>query len=138
MLRVRADLEIPEGELDEQFVRSGGPGGQNVNKVASKVVLRFSVRASACLSDSQRGRLLARLGSRLNAEGELVIHASRHRDQARNRADARERLAELLRDGLKQGRRRRATRPTRGSVERRLAAKKRRSETKRRRRGDDG
>jgi len=137
MLRVRPDLEIPDGELDEQFVRAGGPGGQNVNKVATKVVLRFSITKSACLSQSQRDRLLAALGARLNGEGELVIHASRHRDQSRNRSDARERLAELLREALQPRRRRRATRPTRGSKERRLAAKKQRSQTKRLRRGDD-
>ena len=137
MLRVRSDLEIPDGELDEQFVRAGGPGGQNVNKVATKVVLRFSIAKSACLSQSQRDRLLATLTARLNGEGELVIHASRHRDQSRNRSDARERLAEMLREALQPRRRRRATRPTRGSKERRLEAKKQRSQTKRLRRGDD-
>ncbi len=137
MLRVRSDLEIPDGELDEQFVRAGGPGGQNVNKVATKVVLRFSVTKSTCLSQSQRDKLLAALATRINGEGELVIHASRHRDQSRNRSDARERLAELLCEALQPRRRRRATRPTRGSKERRLAAKKQRSQTKRLRRGDD-
>ena len=137
MLRGRPDLEIPDGELDEQFVRAGGPGGQNVNKVATKVVLRFSIAKSACLSQSQRDRLLAGLAARLSGEGELVIHASRHRDQSRNRSDARERLAELLREALQPRRRRRATRPTRGSKERRLEAKKQRSQTKRLRRGDD-
>ncbi|MEM7311504.1 MAG: alternative ribosome rescue aminoacyl-tRNA hydrolase ArfB [Planctomycetota bacterium] len=131
-LRVHSRLTLPADELGVTYARSGGPGGQNVNKVESKVVLRFSVRASRTLSETQRERLLERL-PRLTGAGELVIHASRYRDRERNLDDARERLATMLRDALAQRRARKATRPTRASQRRRLDAKRRRSETKRRR-----
>ena len=132
-LRVNARLTIPAGELQITAARSGGPGGQNVNKVASKVVLRFSVRASRVLGEARRTLLLQRLSHRLTKEGELVLHASRHRERARNEEDARERLATLLAESLQSPKKRRATRPTRGSRERRLRAKKHRSERKRER-----
>jgi ribosome-associated protein len=132
-LRVNARLTIPPDELRVAFSRSGGPGGQNVNKVETRVELRFSVRDSAVLGEARRERLLERLASRLTKEGEIVLHASTSRHRARNLEDARERLATLLAEALRQERPRKATKPTRGSQERRLKEKKQRSETKRRR-----
>lgn len=129
-LRVTSRLTLPPEELRVSFARSGGPGGQNVNKVASKAVLRFSVRESHSLSDGQRHLLLQRLGGRLTTEGELVIHASRHREQARNVEDARDRLAETLRGALVEPKKRKNTRPTRGSQRRRLESKRRRGQVK--------
>lgn len=124
-------LQIDEAELSERFVRAGGPGGQNVNKVSSAVELRFDVAASTSLPEAVRGRLLARRDRRMTGEGVLVIQAARFRDQARNREDARARLATLLRTAMQEPTRRIATRPTRGSIERRLQAKKVRSLVKR-------
>ena len=123
-------LVIPPEELRASFARSGGPGGQNVNKVESKVILRFDVRASRTLGEVRRARILERLASRLTGPGEIVIHASRHRQRAENLADARERLATLLREALHERTVRRPTRPTRSSRERRLGAKKRRATLK--------
>jgi len=130
-LRIAHGIVIPEAELSESFTRSAGPGGQNVNKVASKVELRWNPGASAALRDADRAWLLGRLGRRLTAGGDLVVTSSATRDQARNRTDARIRLAELVRAALHRPRRRVATRPSRGSVERRLSGKKRRADTKR-------
>jgi ribosome-associated protein len=139
-LRITHALAIPAGELSESFSRSTGPGGQNVNKVASKVELRWNPVESAALGDRDRAWLLQRLGRRLTASGDLVVRSSRTRDQARNRVDARDRLAELVRAALQRPLRRVATRPSRGSVERRIAGKKRRADVKRartRRPGDE-
>lgn len=133
-LRVTNRLVLPADELQVSFARSGGPGGQNVNKVASKAVLRFSIRESQALSEGQRLLLLQRLAPKLVGNGELVIHASRHREQARNVEDARERLAETLREGLTVPKKRKRTRPTKGSQRRRLDAKKRRGDLKKDRR----
>jgi ribosome-associated protein len=131
---------LPAAELVERFSRSAGPGGQSVNTTDSRVELEYDVAASTALTDAQRTRLLARLGGRLTG-GRLVVVASEHRSQHRNRVAARERLAALLRTSLAPPPSpRRATRPTRGSQRRRLAAKRQRGETKALRgrvRGDD-
>ena len=130
MLVVAPHLAIPDAELSERFVRAGGPGGQNVNKVSTAVELRFDVRASPTLPEPVRARLLARRDRRLTDEGVLVISAQRFRTQERNREDARERLLELIRAALVAPRKRVATKPTRASKERRLGAKKRRANVK--------
>jgi len=125
-LFIRHGLVIPETELLESFVQSSGPGGQNVNKVASAVQLRFDVRASPSLPDPVKTALLAIPDSRLDKAGILTLTARRFREQARNRADARARLAELIRDATRPRKARRPTKPT-------LASKKRHAEHKKRR-----
>ena len=123
-------VEIPAGELAWRFSRSSGPGGQSVNTTDSRVELSFDVRRSAVLPDVLRERMLARLSHRL-VDGVLTVAASEYRSQHRNREAARARLADLLTEAsAPPARPRRATRPTRGSQERRLAGKKRRGETK--------
>jgi ribosome-associated protein len=140
MLQITPTLAIDESELEERFVRASGPGGQNVNKVATAVQLRFDVERSAELNDEIRGRLRALAGSRLTSDGVLVIDARTFRTQAENREAARDRLIDLIRRALVRPKRRRKTRPSAASKERRLTSKKSRSETKRARRsvgGDD-
>ncbi len=137
-LRVHSRLVIPPEELRAEFVRSGGPGGQNVNRRSTQVILRFDVRGSRALGDARRARIERALAHRLTAAGEIVVRASRHREQRRNLEDARERLAALLAEALRPPRPRKPTRPTRASKERRLAEKRRRSEVKRRRSGGEG
>ena len=134
MLSVDA-IEIPEDELTERFVRAAGPGGQNVNKVASAVELRFDVASSRALPEPVRARLLARRDRRLTSDGVLVIQANRFRDQAKNRDDARARLAELVRAATHVPKRRIATKPTRASKERRIESKKNRATIKQTRGG---
>lgn len=136
-LRVGPSLTIPLDELSVSFARSGGPGGQNVNKVASKAELRWSPGQSRAVAEADRAYLLRRLAARLTTEGELVVVSTKTRDQLRNRADAEEKLAELVRHALVRPKVRRATKPTRASKERRLQAKRVRGEVKRTRRGDD-
>ncbi len=131
---MRPGLVIPGSELREQASRSGGPGGQHVNKTSTRVTLRWNAAESSALSAAQRARLLERLGRRLTREGEVVVHASDERSRARNRGLARERLADLVRAALAVRRPRRATRPSAGSRERRLDAKQRRASLKRVRR----
>lgn len=123
-------IVIPEEELVESFVRASGPGGQNVNKVNTAVQLRFDVRHSPSLPDDVAVRLMRLAGSRMTREGVLVIEASRFRTQERNRADARERLAGLVATAEVRPVRRRATKPTKASGERRLAGKAVRSGVK--------
>lgn len=130
-MRISASIDIPESELTERFLRADGPGGQHVNRTESAVELRFDVAHSPSLPDTVRARALARRDRRLTDDGVLVIQARRFRDQSRNRADARERLVELLRASLKPPKKRVATKPTRASKERRLAGKKQRGAVKR-------
>ena len=131
MLEVSASLRIPDSELTESFIRASGPGGQNVNKVASAVELRFDVSHSPSLPEPLRARLLARRDRRLTGDGVLVIQANRFRDQAKKREDARNRLAEIVRAALHVPKKRVATKPTRASKERRITAKKKRAQHKR-------
>jgi len=131
VLRVTDSIAIDEGELDERFVRASGPGGQNVNKVATAVELRFDTTRAGWLDGEARERLRVLAGSRMTAEDVILIDARRHRTQAGNREDARQRLADLLRRALTKPKRRRKTKPGAAAHERRVQAKKRRSETKR-------
>ncbi|MAS43263.1 ribosome-associated protein [Albimonas donghaensis] len=130
MLRVTDAVSIADWELTESFTRASGPGGQNVNKVSTAVELRFEAARSPNLPDDAKARLRRLAGRRWTEEGALIIRAEAHRSQSRNREDARERLAELIRKALERPRRRIATKPTLGSKRRRLAAKTQRGEVK--------
>ena len=137
-LEVTPDLRIPDSELRWKFSRSSGPGGQHVNTSDSRVQLSWNVLDSAALSDEQRAIVLTKLGRRL-VNGAITVTVSAQRSQLRNRETALEGLAQLVRDALAPpGPLRRATRPTRGSARRHLAAKKRRSETKQQRQRPTG
>jgi ribosome-associated protein len=128
-LIVNSRIAIPERELQERFIRSSGPGGQNVNKVASAVQLRFGVRASPSLPEAVRIALLREPG--ITSEGELIITAQRFREQERNRADARARLAQIIRRAATPPKPRRATRVPKASKRKRLDTKKHRADIKR-------
>ena len=122
-----------EHELDEKFVTAGGPGGQNVNKVASAVQLRFNIKTSHAFNDEQKWMIRRALGNRINDEGELVLFVQTHRSQVRNREEARERLVEMLEKALVKPKKRVKTKPSRAQKEKRLQGKAIRSETKRNR-----
>jgi len=131
MLKITDEISIDERELEERFVRASGPGGQNVNKVSTAVELRFDVGRSASLPEGVRARLSRVAGRRLSDEGILVIRADRFRTQERNREDARERLAELIRQAAVVPKRRVPTKPSRAAKERRRQEKAQRSRVKR-------
>ena len=134
MLAINESITIPENELTFTYARSGGPGGQNVNKVSSKAVLRWQLAASTVVSEEVKGRIARLEKKRVTTEGELIITSQRFRDQERNREDCLERLREIVLRALVLPKPRKATKPTRGSQRRRLADKKHRSETKQGRR----
>jgi ribosome-associated protein len=133
MIQVTPTLALDERDLHEEFVRAPGPGGQNVNKVATAVQLRFDL-ASSQLPEDVRARLARLAGRRLTAEGVLVIDAHRYRTRERNRTDALERLLDLVRRAAEPPKPRKPTRPTRASRERRLEGKRQRAGAKRLRR----
>lgn len=128
---VERGLAIPAAEIHEAASRSSGPGGQHVNKSNTRVTLRWSVAESDALTPTQRRRLLRRLAPRLTRRLQLVVHAGRFRSRARNRELARQRLAEIVREGLQRKRARLTTAPSRGARERGVRQKKRRSDLKR-------
>ena len=136
-LVVTPRLTIPASELSVAFARSGGPGGQNVNKVSSKVELRWNPVTSAVLTADERALLIERLRSRLTNDGTLIVTSTATRDQLKNRDDAESKLALIVRTALHRDKPRRETKPTRASKRRRVADKRHRSEIKRHRRGDD-
>jgi ribosome-associated protein len=135
---IKPGLTIPAGELSFAFARSGGPGGQNVNKVASKVELRWHPGSSTALHPDDRAWLLERLANRLTGDGTLIVTSTLTRDQLKNRDDATSKLALIVRAALDRPKQRRPTRPSRSAKRRRVADKRHRSEVKRNRRhGDD-
>ncbi len=127
-------ITIPAAELQIGFARSGGPGGQHVNKVESKVELRWNPGDSSVLDDADRAWLLDKLSSRLTAAGEIIVTSERTRDQSRNREDASNKLADIVRAAIVRPKPRKKTRPSKGARERRLEEKKRQSERKKHRR----
>ena len=136
MIHIAEGIALDEREIGERFVRASGPGGQNVNKVATAVELRFDVAASS-LPDEIKRRLAVLAAGRLTTDGILLIDSREHRTQARNREAARERLVALIRQAVRRPKKRRATRPTAAAREHRLQSKKRRSHIKKLRGGDD-
>lgn len=123
-------FQIPFSEMDFSYVRSRGPGGQNVNRTNSAAVLRWNLAASQVFSEEQKGRLLAKLASQLTEDGDLIIRSDVHRDQDQNRSECIARLHALLRKALFVPKRRVATKPTRSSVKKRLDSKRRHAEVK--------
>jgi ribosome-associated protein len=134
MVAIDPRLEIPDSELTFATSRSSGPGGQNVNKVESRVTLHFDVAGSSSLTDAQRERIASRLATRINKAGVLRVVAQQHRTQAANRQAAVERFASLLAEALRRAPRRKPTRPSTAAKRRRLEAKRRRSRLKAERR----
>ncbi len=137
-LLITRRVRIPGRELTLSYARSGGPGGQHVNKTATKVHLRWNVQASEALTDVDRAWLLERLASRITAEGELLVTAETHRDQRRNVEVALEKLASTVREALRRPKKRKKTRPSRAARQRRLDSKKRLSAQKQERRRPPG
>lgn len=140
MLTINANIHIPDAELRFQYVRSSGPGGQNVNKVSSKAVLRYSVRNSAALPTDVRERFEEKYAARLTTAGEVLISSQRYRDQQRNAADCLEKLRAMLLAVARPAKRRRATKPTAASRRRRVSEKQAHSlkkQTRRRTSGDE-
>jgi len=129
MIRISHSISLDENDIDIDFVRASGPGGQNVNKLSTAAQLRYPVHKARLPEDAQ-ARLATLAGQRMTKDGVIVIHAQRFRTQERNRADAIDRLVELLREALIRPKPRRATRPTLGSKQRRLDGKKRRADIK--------
>jgi ribosome-associated protein len=134
MLRITPSISIGENEIQLDFIRASGPGGQHVNKAATAVQLRFDARNSPSLTDDVRERLIRLAGSRVTEDGILIIAARSFRSQERNRQDAIDRLVELIRKAAEEPKLRRKTKPTRAANHRRLDAKRRRSQAKRLRR----
>lgn len=135
MIIVTPTLSIDDSEFQETFFRSSGPGGQNVNKVATAVEIRFDVRHSPSLPNTVRDRLIRLAGKRITSDGVLIIEAQRFRTQDQNRQDARQRLIELIRQATVAPKRRRPTRPTLASKHRRIDSKRKRGAVKKLRRG---
>ena len=133
MIPVTPSLALDERDLEERFIRAAGPGGQNVNKVESKVQLRWNPSTSTAISGSDRAWLLRKLADRLTAEGDLLIASNRSRDQVRNREDAEAKLAETVRAALVRPKKRRATKPSLASKQRRIDEKKARGKVKKER-----
>ncbi len=130
MIIISRDIQLDESEVKFTFIRSPGPGGQNVNKIASAVLLRFNVSHSASLPEDIRERLLALIGKKITSRGDLIIKASRFRTQERNKQDAIDRLQVLIRRILTAPKKRRKTKPTLASKQRRLTTKKLHAKTK--------
>ena len=134
IVHVNAQIAIPRREIEFSFVRSSGPGGQNVNKVASKAVLRWPVVSSEAIPEHFRARVIAQLGRRINERGEVVLDSQRYRDQARNIDDCLEKLCAIIAEAVKVRKKRKKTKPSRSAREARLKAKRTVGERKKARR----
>ncbi|MCA9256709.1 MAG: aminoacyl-tRNA hydrolase [Phycisphaerales bacterium] len=136
-IEINPSVSIDEAELTFTYARSPGPGGQNVNKVATKAILRFNLAASRSLTETQKSLLFRKLSTRINSEGWLQVVCWRHRTQPANRREAIERFRDIVAGALRVPKKRRPTQPSRGSVERRLNEKRRRGDIKRQRRSGE-